>query len=142
MKALVLAGVLGTVAAGAAWAQEHPEHPTKKQESTQSTAIEATVTGENICVACAIQGAAAQCSKNGHQHALKVASATKDGKDLPEMKGSILFYLVTDNAQPLIKEHHAETVTLKAKIYPAERMLEVAQIEAAKKDHPEHPKKK
>lgn len=148
MKAIILAGLMGIAAAATTWAQEHPEHPTKKAtETPKSAAIEATVTGENICVGCALKehGAAAQCSKYGHQHALRVTAASQNGKDMPEMKGVILYYLTTDSSQALLKEHHAEIVTVKGKIYPAERVLEVLQIEAPKEEHsehPEHPEKK
>ena len=127
-------------------AQEHPEHP-KKATTTAAAVTEASVTGENFCLGCSLKtskGAAAQCSKYGHQHALKVTAATVDGKDRPEMTGWVLHYLDTDNAQPVIKEHHSETVTVTGKVYAEERVLEVAKLEDSKKakkpEHPEHPK--
>jgi hypothetical protein len=72
---------------------------------------------------------------------LKVANATAAGKNLPEMKGWILHYLDTDNAQAVIKDHHGETLTLKGKVYIEERVFEVGKPDEAKKpEHPEHPK--
>jgi len=115
-------------------------------------AQEVTVVGRNYCLGCALKkdlGAAAQCSKYGHRHALKVASATADGKELPEMKGWVLHYLDTDNGQPFIKSNRDKTLTGKGRIYTAERVLEVdKQVPATepagskgKPEHPEHPKK-
>jgi hypothetical protein len=143
-KSTFLVGLLALALAGYAFAQEHPEHP--KQGRAEGKAEEATIVGENFCLGCSLKtekGAAAQCSVYGHRHALKVTSATSAGKALPEMNGWILHYLETDNGQPLIKEHHGETVTLKGKVYGAERVLEVsALVEGTKKpEHPEHPKK-
>ena len=106
--------------------------------------IEATVEGENFCLGCSLKkekGAAAQCKQYGHKHALKVTSATAAGKELPQMKGWILHYLDTDNAQPFIKEHHGETLSMAGKVYTDERVFEVAKMEETKKpEHPEHPK--
>ena len=149
MRSTILAYLVGLLTAGAALAQEHPDHPKKDPASTKADVIEASVTGENVCVGCALkkeQGAAAQCSKYGHRHALRVTSASADGSDLAYMKGWILYYLETDNAQPFIKEHDGETLTLRGKVYTAERMFEVdKQVDAKdappqKSEHPEHPK--
>lgn len=154
MRTAWMAGVAGLLIAGIALAQEHPEHPKKgpaqPPPAASAKVVEATVTGENICLGCTLkkeEGAAAQCAKYGHRHALRVTGATAAGKDLPEMKGWILHYLETDKAQPFVKEHHAETLALKGKVYPAARVLEVDRRETAKKpegsgpEHPEHPKK-
>ncbi len=142
-RGILLTGLLGFAVAGLALAQEHPEHP--KKQSAAPTVIEATVVGENICLGCSLKkeyGAAAQCSKYGHEHALKVTTATANGKKLPEMNGWILTYLDTDNAQPVIKEHDGETLTLIGKVYTEARVLEVVKlVETKKPDHPEHPKK-
>ncbi|MBI3099483.1 MAG: hypothetical protein HYY93_14835 [Planctomycetes bacterium] len=142
-RGILLTSLLAMTVAGYLLAQDHPEHP--KKQPAEPKVIEATVVGENFCLGCALKkekGAAAQCSKYGHRHALKVSSATGAGKDLPEMKGWILHYLDTDAAQPLIKEHHGETLTLKGKVYAEERVLEAAAMEEPKKpEHPEHPKK-
>lgn len=150
MKSRVLAVVLGIVLAAQALAQEHPEHP--KKQATQSkvsqaaivTAVEATLVGENICLGCSLKkssGAAAQCDVYGHRHALKVTDATAEGAAAPDMKGWVLHYLDTDNAQPFIKEHHGETVTIKGKVYPGERVFEVGkQAEAKKSEHSGKPK--
>lgn len=140
----ILAVALLSVSANA---QEHPEHPAKTTKAATATVSDATVEGENFCLGCSLKkdkGAAAQCSKYGHRHALKVAKATIDGKEHPEMTGWVLHYLETDSAQPVIKEHHQETVKLTGKVYADERTIEVAKLEdskAAKKpEHPEHPK--
>lgn len=145
MSALAVAVLAASVPA-----QEHPEHPKKTTTATATSQVavtEATVEGENFCVGCSLKtskGAAAQCSKYGHQHALKVTSATVDGKEHPEMAGWVLHYLDTDSAQAVIKEHHGETVKMTGKVYSEERIFEVAKLEeskAAKKpEHPEHPK--
>ncbi|MEW5874849.1 MAG: hypothetical protein AB1752_06680 [Candidatus Zixiibacteriota bacterium] len=145
----ILASVLAVAfLAISAPAQDHPEHPEHpKKKAATAGAIEATVEGVNFCLGCSLQkdkGAAAQCSKYGHQHALKVTSATVDGKENPEMTGWVLHYMETDNAQPLIKEHHEETVKMTGKVYADERVFEVAKLEssneAKKPEHPEHPK--
>ncbi|GAB4322585.1 MAG: hypothetical protein Kow0074_14280 [Candidatus Zixiibacteriota bacterium] len=132
-------------------AQEHPEHPTQSEKSAADTeAIEATLVGQNICLGCTLKkdkGAAAQCSKYGHRHVLKVTSATVDGTARPAMTGWVLHYLDTDAAQPAINEHHEETLTITGKVYSKERTLEVSDIavaetpsESEKPEHPEHPK--
>ena len=145
----LLASVLAVaVMAISAPAQDHPEHPEHpKKQTADAEVIEATVAGENFCLGCSLKegkGAASQCSKFGHQHALKVTSATVGGKDRPDMMGWVLHYLDTDKAQPLIKEHHDETVTMTGKVYAEERVLEVGELkeakEAKKPEHPEHPK--
>ncbi len=129
-------------------AQEHPEHPTKSGKSEATDVIEATVEGENVCLGCSLKkkkGASAQCSKYGHRHVLKVTSATVDGKERPEMKGWVLHYLETDKAEPVIKDHHEETLTITGKVYAEERTLEVNKLaeskETKKPEHPEHPEK-
>ncbi len=149
MRTAILASLLGISLVAYALAQEHPEHPKKAaqpaQKSAPAGAVQAVVTGQNFCLGCTLKkeaGAAAQCSKYGHRHALKVTSATVAGKEVPEMKGWVLHYLDTDDAQAYIKEHHDETVTLKGKVYSEARVLEVEKPEAGKKpEHPEHPQK-
>jgi hypothetical protein len=150
MKRGIILSLLTIGIVGYGLAQEHPEHPKKAPAqpapgSAKAEAGEAVVTGKNFCLGCSLKkewGAAAQCSKYGHRHALKVTTATADGKEVPDMKGWVLHYLDTDNAQPYIKEHHEETLTLQGKVYSGARVLEVGQQEAAKKpDHPEHPDK-
>ena len=149
-RTILLAGLLVIGVAGSALAQEHPEHP--QQAATKSAAIEATLTGENFCLGCTLQkekGAAAQCSKHGHRHALKVMSAAAAGKEMPQWKGWVLHYLETDQGLPLIREHHGETLTLKGKVYGEERVVEVVKLEGSKQpagsskksEHPEHPNK-
>lgn len=152
MRAGIFVSSLGIAIAGFALAQDHPEHPTKdpskpSQASASAEVIEAVVTGENYCLGCSLKkewGAAAQCSKHGHRHALKVTTATAAGKEIPELQGWVLHYLDTDNGQPFIEEHHEETLTLKGKVYREARVLEVEKQKDAKKpehpEHPEHPK--
>ncbi|MBI4566419.1 MAG: hypothetical protein HY716_17180 [Planctomycetes bacterium] len=148
-KGILLASLLGFAVAGHTLTQDHPDHPKQQASETKAAetkaVVEATVVGENICLGCALKkekGAAAQCDKYGHRHALKVTSVTAAGKEQPEMKGWVLHYLDTDKGQPFIKEHHGETLTLTGKVYSGERVLEVDKQEDAKKpDHPDHPKK-
>jgi len=138
MRQILVVGLAALVIAGSALAQEHPEHPKPEakqppqavqppQERAKAMAMEATVTGENICLGCTLNkelGAAAQCDKYGHRHVLKVA-AVEGGEDLPQMTGWTLHYLETDNAQPYINEHHGEKLTLKGKVYAGQRVFEV-----------------
>lgn len=153
MTKYILASIMGVGIVGYVIAQDHPEHPKKSTESSQKSAsevVEAVVTGENICLGCSLKkkwDAAAQCSKYGHRHALKVTSASASGEDVPEMEGWVLHYLDTDDGQPYIKGHHEETLTLKGKLYSEVRVLEVDKPVDAKKpeqpehpEHPEHPK--
>ncbi len=57
------------------------------------------------------------------------------------MTGWVLHYLDNDNAQPVIKEHHGETLSMVGKVYTEERVFEVGELAKAKKaEHPEHPK--
>jgi len=153
MKWIAMVGMLGLLIGSVALAQDHPEHP-KSSAKTGALAdvVEATVTGENTCLGCMLEeerGAGAQCKTYGHRHGLKVTAATTEGKDVPELVGWFLHYLETDQAQAFIKEHHAETLVLRGKIYTDARVLEVDAQEKATKpeddgsehpEHPEHPK--
>lgn len=149
MKRTIVACITGLLFAGAALAQEHPDRPKKDSAAVAAkpSVVEATVTGQNICLGCTLkkEGAGSQCSKYGHQHALKVSSASAKDSDVSYMTGWILHYLETDAAQPFIKEHDAETLILEGKVYTAERVLEVRkQVDAKsapgkKSEHPEHP---
>lgn len=135
-------------------AQDHPEHPKKGPEhpakgQPKGKVIVGKVTGESICLGCALkgQGAAAQCDKFGHRHALRVISVNADGKELAEFKGSVLHYLDTDNAQPFIQGKQSGKLTVQGKVYAAERVIEVTTAQATEKtepakkpEHPEHPK--
>ncbi len=141
-RGTLTASLVALAIAGYALAQEHPA--TAKKQPASANVAESTVMGENICLGCTLQhqkGAAAQCAKYGHRHALKVTSASTAGEEHPEMEGWVLHYLDTDDAQSVIKEHHGETLTVKGKVYAEERVLEVAEVEAsATPAQPEHPK--
>lgn len=144
MKATIVTLAAIAIFGVAAFAQEHPEHPKKDATAGAAKAgvVQATVTGENICLACTLKsekGAAAQCSKYGHQHVLRVASVTPETPGVPSMTGWILSYLPTDKAQPFIKEHHNETVAFQGKVYVDERVLEIDTPVDAKKEHPKKP---
>jgi len=142
---------------GGSWvlAGEHPEHPkgvpvkAKVEAKADSQVVQATVKGENVCLGCALKaekGAAAQCRKYGHRHALKVVSVEVGGKPMPNFQGWVLHYLDNDQAQDLIQGRHGKVVAVKGKVYTEERVLEVDQVvdEGLKvkvpADHPEHPK--
>lgn len=155
-KSILMLCALVFGVAGPALAQDHPEHPKGSehpQKSTEMTGgLEATVTGQNICLGCTLareKGAAAQCSTYGHRHALKVASVSAAGKDASRFKGWVLHYLETDHGTPYIKGHHEEKLTLKGRIYEAERVFEVSGKEKSKdaaetsktSEQPEHPNK-
>jgi hypothetical protein len=149
MKNAIIACGAGLLFSTAALAQVHGEHAKKETPATPTAAIEATVTGQNVCLGCTLKeerGAASRCDKYGHRHALKVTSATANGDNLAYMQGWFLVYLDTDAAQPFIREHDGETLTLKGKVYADARVLEVEkQVEAGKdhpkkSEHPEHPK--
>lgn len=105
------------------------EGPTEKLAAV----IEATLTGRNFCLGCALQkekGAGAQCRLFGHKHAFKAARAVgEDGKELADLGGSVLHYLETEKSQELITSHHGETLSIRGKVYPLERVLEVDSYE-------------
>lgn len=140
MAVIVLAG---TIAAGTALAQ-----------GGSKAAVPAVITGDNVCLGCTLKkesGAAAQCSVYGHQHVLRVAQASLDGKEAQDLKGQFLHYLPTDSSKDLIGAHHGEKLTVVGKVYVDARVLEVASVKSSgtpgegsstkKPDHPEHPKK-
>ena len=133
---LVAALVLGC--AGLAFAQKGPP-------PANAPGVEVTLTGQNICLGCALKadkGAGAQCEKYGHKHVFKVATAVVGGSDMPNMAGMIFHYLETAGSADLIKGRHNETLKIVGKGYPYERTLEVVSVAAAEAEpeHPEHPK--
>ncbi len=145
-RGMLLASMFGLAIAGYAFAQDHPA--CAKKRPANAKVVEATVAGENVCLGCTLQhqeGAAAQCGKYGHRHALKVTSASAYGEARPDLEGWVLHYLDVDNAQSVVKEHHGETVTLKGKVYTEERVLEVTRVVGAVKPaaaaQTEHPRK-
>lgn len=149
MAAMV--AVVGLAAVGLVFAQGSSSKAEGDVALPAEKGIEAVVTGENICLGCALKkekGAGAQCSIYGHKHALRVTSATVGGKDMPDMKGWVLHYLETQKSEDLIKQHHGESLTIIGKVYPNERVLEVTSSKSEqpkseqpkKSEHPEHPK--
>jgi len=120
-------------------AQDKTEQPKAKG------VYEATVEGTNFCIGCTLkkrEGAIAQCKIFGHRHALRVAKAVdKNGKELPEVKGRVLHYLDTEKSQDVLKAHHGEKLTIKGKIYPQERVLEVDSFKQAEGSASEKEKK-
>lgn len=125
---------------------EHPAPPAKSEKVALAKPFEATVTGSNFCLGCALKKqfeAGSQCSIYGHKHSLRVTKAVADGKDVPQMNGWVLHYLETDKSQDLINKRHGENLTVTGKVYPNERVLEVASVEKdrpKKPEHPEHPR--
>jgi YHS domain-containing protein len=95
----------------------------------EASVVKATVEGVNFCLGCALKkqkGAGAQCSIFGHRHTLKLNKAvSEDGQELTKMRGWVLHYLETEKSRELIKTHHGQTLTIKGKVYPQERVLEV-----------------
>ncbi len=124
--ALTAVLVFGFAFAQGSGTKSHSEPSLNKDKGV---VVEATVTGENFCVGCALKkekGAGAQCSIFGHKHSLRVTRAiATDNTELVEMQGWILFYLETEISQELIKGHHGENITITGKVYPDERVLEV-----------------
>lgn len=152
MRVTWILTVCGLLLAGWAWAQEQ-----KAADAAKPKPITAVIQGEGVCLGCALKkeaGAAAECDKHGHRHALRVSAAIEDRgadgeKALPELKGWVLHYLDTDRAQPFIKGEQKGQISLQGKVYPAERVLEVLSAgktaekpeKAKKPEHPDHPKK-
>lgn len=95
--------------------------------------VEATVTGRNYCLGCALKekGAGSQCSSYGPMHALRVSKVVVDGKEQADMQGWVLHYLPTQSSQDLLNKHTDETVTVTGKIYTDERVLEVSSFTVA-----------
>ena len=124
-KLLLVSVVISALILSISAAQTEAGKPCDKGKSV----YEATVEGTNFCVGCTLkkrEGAAAQCKIYGHKHALKVDKAVdKDGKELTRMKGWVLHYLDTEKSQDVLKSHHGEKLTIKGKVYPKERVLEV-----------------
>jgi hypothetical protein len=110
-------------------AQDYDVGKVSTNQTMYSDVVAATITGTNVCVGCSLKkekGAGAQCSVYGHKHSLKVSKATdKDGNELSDMTGWLLYYLETDKSTELINGHHKEELVIEGKIYPDERVLEV-----------------
>jgi len=95
--------------------------------------VEATITGQNFCLACELKekGAGAQCSTYGHMRAFRVTKAIVDGKEQADMQGWVLRYMPTKNSLDLIRSHDDETVTVTGKLYRDERVIEVSSFTVA-----------
>jgi hypothetical protein len=95
-----------------------------------------SIVGTNHCSGCALkkeQGAAAQCSKYGHRHSLKVEKALDaTGKELPNMAGRTLAYLDNEKSEKLFKgdAFHGERVEVKGRLYSQEGIVEVQEYKA------------
>ncbi|MFQ5810448.1 MAG: hypothetical protein ACE5JM_12590 [Armatimonadota bacterium] len=125
---LAAIGVALLLVAGLALAQGYGTKPAAKAPAATAGGIEATVTGRNYCIGCALKskGAASQCSVYGHRHVLDVTKAVgADGKTLAGSKKWVLHYLENDQSKDVVKGHHGETLEIKGKVYPRERVLEV-----------------
>lgn len=89
----------------------------------------ATITGMNYCFACDLKHeyrAESDCKTYGHQHGLKVIKFVDGcGEEKPAYNDVTLHYLSNEKSQPLIKEHHGETVEVKGKVYISENVMEV-----------------
>jgi hypothetical protein len=95
-----------------------------------------SLVGTNYCSGCALKkqnGAAAQCSKYGHRHSLKVEKAVDaSGKELPDMAGRTLAYLENDKSEKLFRGEafHGERVEVKGRLYAPEGIVEVQEYKA------------
>ena len=96
-----------------------------------ASAKDVTVVGRNYCLGCALkkaEGAAAQCSKYGHRHALDVESAVDaGGEPLALWRGRTLHYLENEQAAPLATgdAFHGKRVEVQGRLFPASATLEV-----------------
>jgi hypothetical protein len=120
--------------AGLAFAQGYGTKRSKSAALSGSAAIKATVTGRNHCIGCALKGkgAASQCSVYGHRHVLEVIKAVAaDGRPISDARNWVLHYLENDKSKDLVNGHHSETLEIKGKVYPRERVLEVVSFKTA-----------
>ena len=107
----------------------------KAETEPTATVMGATLEGENFCLGCNLKkekGAGAQCSLYGHKHSFKVTKALdEDGKELTGLEGWVLHYLENEKSEKLIDGHHKERLVITGKVYPQERILEVATFKKA-----------
>ena len=126
---IALLFILFYVLSPSVFAQEYDTEKVPTKQTIDSDVVTATVSGTNVCVGCSLKkekGAGAQCKVYGHKHSLKVSKATdKDGNELSDMNGWLLFYLETNKSTELINGHHKEELVIEGKVYPDERVLEV-----------------
>lgn len=131
---LTAIGAAFVLVAGLALAQGYGKKPGRTTAPSKEAAVEATVTGRNHCIGCALKakGAAAQCSVYGHRHVLEVTKAVgADGKPLAGAENWVLHYLENDQSKDLVKGRHGEVLEIKGKVYPRERVLEVTSFKKA-----------
>ncbi len=131
---LTAIGVSLLLVAGFALAQGYGTKPSQAAAATKGAGVDATVTGRNHCIGCALKGkgAASQCSVYGHRHVFEVAKAVgADGKTLNGSKNWVLHYLDNDSSKDLVSGHHGETLQIKGKVYAKERVLEVSSFKPA-----------
>jgi hypothetical protein len=108
----------------------------KDEKPAASGGSQVTVVGMNYCLGCALKkehGAAAQCSKYGHRHSLKVEKAVDgSGKELAAIRGRTLSYLDNEKAEQLVKGEafHKERVEVKGRLYEPESVIEVVEFKA------------
>ncbi|MBI4589086.1 MAG: hypothetical protein HY725_09620 [Candidatus Rokubacteria bacterium] len=108
----------------------------KDEKPAASGGSQVTVVGTNYCLGCALKkehGAAAQCSKYGHRHSLKVEKAVDgSGKELAALRGRTLSYLDNEKSEQLVKGEvfHKERVEVKGRLYEAESVIEVVEIKS------------
>lgn len=122
---MVSAAVLFPVVASATDKANKPPPP------SASAGTQVTIVGENYCLGCALKkehGAAAQCSKYGHRHSLRVERAVDaGGKEMADLKGRTLSYLDNDKSEKLFKgeEFHKQRVEVKGRLFPQESVIDV-----------------
>jgi hypothetical protein len=125
MLSLALVAAIVTINVGAAAAQTADTKPVV-------TAPQVTVVGTNYCLGCALKkafGAAAQCSRYGHRHSLKVEKAVDaEGKEIMSLKDRTLGYLENETSEPLVKgdAFHGKRVEVKGRLFEAEGVLDVS----------------
>lgn len=108
----------------------------KDEKPAASGGNQVTVVGTNYCLGCALKkehGAAAQCSKYGHRHSLKVEKAVDGGgKELAALRGRTLSYLDNEKSEQLVKGEafHKERVEVKGRLYEAESVIEVVDLKS------------
>lgn len=106
-------------------------------EDTGPNMTEVFITGVNFCAGCRVaeQGGEAVCDANGgHSHALEVTDVRDAaGEYVRGMVNKAVAYLPNENGKILIsdnKQYNEKKVTLHAKLYKKENVLEVLEIQS------------